>query len=292
MKKILISTVLLTAGLCTSVSAHDLKNINDYGQTFAACYAKEVHDGKLDKCSILTKGSKCTDKLTDIIKICAERPSGAAVGKVTVQIEELNNATSDNENENENAENVPVLIGKAVNLRNEYMNAVDRILMAIMDEKSWEGESILFNLAENTRFYFWVNEYLLIDPEDKEKTGEMVKLRKILSYTQEPYPGFDKCVSKALSMTDMYDCNEKALKAVDAKINSTYKKLMSRVKDKKLKDSIKDMERKWIRYKEAAPELIVAFRGGSLAVADAGSFVIEETMKQTNLLERLNSLIR
>ena len=292
MKKILISAMLVTAGLCTSVSAHDLKNINDYGQTFATCYANEVHDGKLDKCSILNKGSKCTSELTDIIKICAERPSGVALGKVSVQIEELSNGPANDENENGNSEDVTALVGKVVNLRNEYMNAVDHVLMAIMDEKSWDGESILFSLAENTRFYFWVNEYLLIDPEDKEKTEEMKNLRKILSYTQEPYPGFDKCVSKALAMTDMYDCNEKAVKAADARINSTYKKLMSRVKDKKLKDSIKDMERKWIKYKEAAPELIVAFRGGSLAVADAGSFVIEETMKQTNLLERLNSLIR
>ncbi len=168
------------------------------------------------------------------------------------------------------------------------MNSVDRILMSIMDEYSWRGESVLFSLGENKRFSFWLST-LINDPDESK---EIAAKREIYSYTGEPYPGMDRCMSRAETMTDMYDCQDQAFRAQDKKINAAYKRLMSGIKDKKLKDRIKDMERTWIKYKEAAPELILMMNQGSIGNLDARSFTIEETMKQINLLERLDGLIR
>jgi uncharacterized protein YecT (DUF1311 family) len=281
MKKLLISALLAGACLGSSAYAHDLKNIKDYGLTFASCYDDEVRAAGLERCSILNKNMKCSDRLTDIVTDCASKPLGTTEGKISFQIERINEIYSDDSR-------VLKQFNRIVSLRNEYMNSVDRILMSIMDEYSWRGESVLFSLGENKRFSFWLST-LINDPDESK---EIAAKREIYSYTGEPYPGMDRCMSRAEAMTDMYDCQDQAFRAQDKKINAAYKRLMSGIKDKKLKDRIKDMERTWIKYKEAAPELILMMNQGSIGNLDARSFTIEETMKQINLLERLDGLIR
>lgn len=109
---------------------------------------------------------------------------------------------------------------------------------------------------------------------------------------EELAPGFNACVRQSGGSTpQMVACGQAAYEYWDKRLNDEYKKARQACFDDACRDRLQNMQRLWVRYKEAMGDVL--FRsldrvGGSMSRLDAVTFSAEETKKQAELLRDLH----
>ena len=104
-------------------------------------------------------------------------------------------------------------------------------------------------------------------------------------------PGFKACMEKAQTDFDMCDCYSTAADHWDAILNANFKKALegcAGAEDAKAcRDTLREAQRAWMRYRDAMIPLIWPKDGGTLQRVEANAFVAEETKKQALILGRV-----
>ena len=98
------------------------------------------------------------------------------------------------------------------------------------------------------------------------------------------------CNPSSGNTDDLKECADEEFQKNDALLNKNYKAAMKACgNDKQCKDSLRQMQRHWIAYKEAVSAHIYSYGangGGSLGGLEAIEWESEETKKQAELLEQ------
>jgi len=91
---------------------------------------------------------------------------------------------------------------------------------------------------------------------------------------------------------DLVDCSQKKLTEADAELNQTYRKLVSRLDDKKWEAKLRTAQQAWIKYRDANCDYVSEFSGGGSAVTFEYNFCLaDKTASRTKeLLEMLNKI--
>ena len=91
---------------------------------------------------------------------------------------------------------------------------------------------------------------------------------------------------------DLVDCSQKKLTEADAELNQTYRKLVSRLDDKKWEAKLRTAQQAWIKYRDANCDYVSEFSGGGSAVTFEYNFCLADmTASRTKeLLEMLNKI--
>lgn len=83
-------------------------------------------------------------------------------------------------------------------------------------------------------------------------------------------PAWAEDCSKVLNAMDLEDCAAKEQKVVEARLNSTYQKLMRRLdgqeggeKNQALRQAVLEAQRAWVRFREADCRAVYTQHGGS-----------------------------
>ena len=99
----------------------------------------------------------------------------------------------------------------------------------------------------------------------------------------------NNCNPESSVTSDMLACADEEFQKYDALLNKNYKAAMQACGDEqKCKDSLRQMQRHWIAYKEAAVEYILNYGengGGTLGQVQAMAWLADETKKQAELLK-------
>ncbi len=110
---------------------------------------------------------------------------------------------------------------------------------------------------------------------------------------EELAPGFDSCMNRSEGVTvDMLMCLNDAYDYWDDRLNDSYAAAMKHCSGSDdpvtCKKNLRDAERLWVQYKNAMGEAVAGLEGGgTLSGVTASSFMVEETKKQAELLDRL-----
>ncbi len=290
----IISILALAAATAAASPAMAWANLADLGKNFESCYNAQAAELGVDVCNLGVGGS-CSDRLASLVSQCA---GASREFELINQQDLLAQAEKGARKAGQKAQDG---LSKVLKARKEYLAAVKKLYgMLVEDKDIAQAEYDIFELTQTIRFNYFLGSYFNCarDPECEPATGEnpnpeaeAANWEKV-SYHQDAYPGYEKCRNKATAMTDMYDCQDKGLKLQDGNLNKIYKKIMGSLGDKKkkdLKDAVRDMERKWIKYKEAVPAFMLALEEGSVMNLDAREFTLEDTMIQNQLLEKVAS---
>lgn len=98
---------------------------------------------------------------------------------------------------------------------------------------------------------------------------------------------FSTCMDKSGGATfAMVDCINAELKVQDARLNSAYKKLGAKLTPER-KIQLRDVQRMWIRYRDANCAFHADPEGGSLARIAGSHCFLQETTLRAQELEQL-----
>lgn len=98
---------------------------------------------------------------------------------------------------------------------------------------------------------------------------------------------FSTCMDKSGGATfAMVDCINAELKVQDARLNSAYKKLGAKLTPER-KIQLRDVQRIWIRYRDANCAFHADPEGGSLARIAGSHCFLQETTLRAQELEQL-----
>lgn len=282
----LFAALQILAGIGVS-QAYTLPHHENYGVNFNECFELLTPDVTGAKCDLNNQKSACAEKIFSAVKKCGNSELSRQKTRFEKNLKTAGKIMADN------AE-AWSLLTNTVRQWNEFTALVKPAFASVTSAERAEAESVLYELAAvikmNTHLKYFISRESDNAVEDYEDTRNV-------RYTYEErnaYPGMEKCIDSAVSMTDMYDCQSKGFSVQDQKLNKTYKKIMSGLKNNAgAKDAVRAMERKWVVYKEHASDYMPAYTGqGSAVLADQRSFSLEELMLQNILLERIEEAAR
>ena len=96
---------------------------------------------------------------------------------------------------------------------------------------------------------------------------------------------YSDCIDKSGGVTpDMFECNGKELDRQDARLNNTYKKLMSKLSPDRKKALLK-AQRAWVKFREANCDYWFDPHGGTAARMNASGCLLTMTATRAKELE-------
>lgn len=97
---------------------------------------------------------------------------------------------------------------------------------------------------------------------------------------------YSACMDKSDGTTfSIMDCISEELAIQDTRLNTAYKKLRAELSDER-KTQLRDVQRIWIRYRDANCDFYYDPNGGSLAKISAYHCTLEETALRAKELEQ------
>jgi uncharacterized protein YecT (DUF1311 family) len=100
-------------------------------------------------------------------------------------------------------------------------------------------------------------------------------------------PSYDKCMDKSGGTTSsMLECADKETKIQDLKLNKAYKNAMKALEPKKQME-LKDVQRLWVKYRDAHCGFYEGLTGGTMDSLNTSSCFLEMTAVRVEELEAI-----
>ncbi|MBV4492923.1 lysozyme inhibitor LprI family protein [Pseudomonas oryzicola] len=99
---------------------------------------------------------------------------------------------------------------------------------------------------------------------------------------------YGQCMDRASSTVAMSECIRAETQVQDQRLNRVYKQLMSRL-DAGQQKSLRDVQRKWLAYRDGNCQFHVQASGGTMAALEGGTCLMDMTRDRAAELERLLS---
>ncbi|MBA6113003.1 DUF1311 domain-containing protein [Pseudomonas asiatica] len=109
-----------------------------------------------------------------------------------------------------------------------------------------------------------------------------------LAQADDYTPGYGQCMDKASSTVAMSECIRAETQLQDQRLNRVYKQLMGKL-DAGQPKSLRDVQRKWLAYRDGNCGFHVQASGGTMAQLEGGSCVMDMTRDRAAELERVLS---
>ncbi|MCY1406643.1 Lysozyme inhibitor LprI [compost metagenome] len=109
-----------------------------------------------------------------------------------------------------------------------------------------------------------------------------------LAMAQDYTPAYGQCMDKASSPLAMSACIQAETQVQDQRLNRVYKQLMGKL-DAGQQKSLRDVQRKWLAYRDGNCQFHVQASGGTLAQLEGGSCMMDMTRERAAELERVLS---
>ncbi|WP_139657426.1 MULTISPECIES: lysozyme inhibitor LprI family protein [Pseudomonas] len=109
-----------------------------------------------------------------------------------------------------------------------------------------------------------------------------------LAQADDYTPGYGQCMDKASSTVAMSECIRAETPLQDQRLNRVYKQLMGKL-DAGQQKSLRDVQRKWLAYRDGNCGFHVQASGGTMAQLEGGSCVMDMTRDRAAELERVLS---
>ncbi|KIC81945.1 lysozyme inhibitor LprI family protein [Pseudomonas sp. C5pp] len=109
-----------------------------------------------------------------------------------------------------------------------------------------------------------------------------------LAQADDYTPGYGQCMDKASSTVAMSECIRAETQLQDQRLNRVYKQLMGKLDAGKQK-SLRDVQRKWLAYRDGNCGFHAQASGGTMAQLEGGSCVMDMTRDRAAELERVLS---
>ncbi|CAB5600240.1 MULTISPECIES: lysozyme inhibitor LprI family protein [Pseudomonas] len=119
-------------------------------------------------------------------------------------------------------------------------------------------------------------------------TGLAVACVLPLAQADDYTPGYGQCMDKASSTVAMSECIRAETQLQDQRLNRVYKQLMGKL-DAGQQKSLRDVQRKWLAYRDGNCGFHVQASGGTMAQLEGGSCVMDMTRDRAAELERVLS---
>ena len=98
-------------------------------------------------------------------------------------------------------------------------------------------------------------------------------------------PAYSECMDESGGVTvEMMDCIAAEIDIQDARLNQAYVMVM-RPLPKPRKDTLRALQRSWIKQRDAKCQRAIADEGGSMAGLIYSGCILDETIKRTIFLE-------
>ncbi|WPX86726.1 lysozyme inhibitor LprI family protein [Pseudomonas asiatica] len=109
-----------------------------------------------------------------------------------------------------------------------------------------------------------------------------------LAQADDYTPGYGQCMDKASSTVAMSECIRAETQLQDQRLNRVYKQLMGKL-DAGQQKSLRDVQRKWLAYRDGNCGFHVQASGGTMAQLEGGYCVMDMTRDRAAELERVLS---
>lgn len=109
-----------------------------------------------------------------------------------------------------------------------------------------------------------------------------------LAMADDYTPGYGQCMDKASSTVAMNACIQAETQLQDQRLNRVYKQLMGKL-DAGQQKSLRDVQRKWMAYRDGNCQFHVQASGGTMAQLEGGTCVMDMTRDRAAELERVLS---
>ena len=119
-------------------------------------------------------------------------------------------------------------------------------------------------------------------------TGLAVACVLPLAQADDYTPGYGQCMDKASSTVALSECIRAETQLQDQRLNRVYKQLMGKL-DAGQQKSLRDVQRKWLAYRDGNCGFHVQASGGTMAQLEGGSCVMDMTRDRAAELERVLS---
>ncbi|MFQ6348131.1 lysozyme inhibitor LprI family protein [Pseudomonas sp. R11F] len=96
----------------------------------------------------------------------------------------------------------------------------------------------------------------------------------------------NKCMDSANTTADMVGCNTQAAKVQDERLNRAYKTALA-AQDGPRKQQLQDVQRLWIKYRDANCAFAGSATGGSIDQVNGSGCVVDMTQTRAQELEDL-----
>ncbi len=107
-----------------------------------------------------------------------------------------------------------------------------------------------------------------------------------LAVADDYTPAYGQCMDKASSTLAMSECINAETHVQDQRLNRVYKQLMGKL-DAGQQKSLRDVQRKWMAYRDGNCMFHVQASGGTMAQLEGGTCVMEMTRDRAAELERV-----
>ena len=95
---------------------------------------------------------------------------------------------------------------------------------------------------------------------------------------------YQRCMDRASTTADMHDCSNTEMKYQDTRLNKAYQKAMKSL-DQKRAQELQNLQRLWIRYRDAKCNFYNVPDGGSIVGLNVGGCLLTETTRRADELE-------
>lgn len=119
-------------------------------------------------------------------------------------------------------------------------------------------------------------------------TGLAVACVLPLAQADDYTPGYGQCMDKASSTVAMSECIRAETQLQDQRLNRVYKQLMGKL-DAGQQKSLRDVQRKWLAYRDGNCGFHVQASGGTMAQLEGGTCVMDMTRDRAAELEQVLS---
>lgn len=99
-------------------------------------------------------------------------------------------------------------------------------------------------------------------------------------------PALKKCMDGANTTAEMVGCNVKEAKVQDARLNKAYKIALA-AQEGNRKDQLQDLQRLWIKYRDANCAFAGSATGGTIDQVNGSGCVLDMTQARAQELEDL-----
>ncbi|WP_449434802.1 lysozyme inhibitor LprI family protein [Pseudomonas putida] len=108
------------------------------------------------------------------------------------------------------------------------------------------------------------------------------------AHAENNSPAYDQCMDKASSTVAMSSCIQAETQLQDQRLNRVYKQLQGKLVTGQQK-SLREVQRKWIAYRDENCRFHVQASGGTMAQLEGGMCVLDMTRVRAAELERVLS---
>lgn len=117
-------------------------------------------------------------------------------------------------------------------------------------------------------------------------TGLALVCCTTLALADEPSPAYAQCMDNASSTLAMGECLKAEIHVQDQRLNRVYKQLMGKLADDQQK-SLRDVQRKWLTYRDGNCQFHRNASGGTMAQLEGGTCMMDMTRARAEELERV-----